>query len=67
MCYKFANHLWKTYFQSKAEVSELESELEKMKESLTRAHNDIKELEKQRSNLDDMISKLKSKHSLNKI
>ncbi|KAL5254620.1 hypothetical protein ACHWQZ_G014158 [Mnemiopsis leidyi] len=44
---------------SKAEVAQLEAELQKKDETVTRACNELKESEKQRSNLDEMISKLK--------
>lgn len=44
---------------SKAEVAQLEAELAKKEESVNRACNELKESEKQRSNLDEMITKLK--------
>ena len=44
-------------------MAQLETELEKKEETVTRACNELKESEKQRSNLDEMISKLKGRFS----
>ena len=40
-------------------MAQLEAELVKKEDTVTRACNELKESEKQRSNLDEMISKLK--------